>query len=514
MTMECRGLTNDVLSGPLSAAAREHLAQCAACRARRSELRALEADLVALGRALPSKTSPALVRRILTRIPKQAPARGSGWRWAAGFAAAAAVLLVVLFATRETSRPVPPSPAPREMVAVPAPPPIENVLDPVPPPPAPKPPAPAPAPVEPAPAPPQPPAPAPAPTPPPVEPGKTPPAPVEPPKPTPPSPGTKPAKVVFTLASIEGPLELQQDGGWKKVVKTAEWDEAFALRSTDRLARFTLPDGTRATLRPRSELRILTTQPPSLSLERGEAFFEVIPGANKAFAVVTPDARVQVTGTQFSVKRTDHTEIYVSSGEVRVSNDKGEVAVPAGNATSARKGAVPAKARPFDTDRANAWRRELDAPETIVYRYDFEDGRLPAPWSTGRLVNYGPPRGLNKFCLQGAPGLDLDYLRMDKRATTYRPGMKVRFRYWAKGIEAIWLQLSCQRTQDNFRLEVKNIVQGKWETVEMPLADFYRLVTPNDRPVEGDRFTWFNFAVAGPGGDLYFDDIELVEPQK
>src|SRR5689334_10791068 len=125
MTMECRGLTNDVLSGPLSAAARDHLAQCSGCRARRAELRALEADLVALGRALPSRTSPALVRRILTRIPKRAPARGAGWRWAAGFAAAAAVLLVVLFATRETSRPAPPT-APREMVAVPAPPPIEN----------------------------------------------------------------------------------------------------------------------------------------------------------------------------------------------------------------------------------------------------------------------------------------------------------------------------------------------------------------------------------------------------
>jgi hypothetical protein len=309
-------------------------------------------------------------------------------------------------------------------------------------------------------------------------------------------------------------LELQQAGVWKKVVKTAEWDEAVALRSGDRLARFTLPDGTRATLRPRTELRILSGTPPSLSLDRGEGFFEVIPGANRAFAVVTPDARVQVTGTQFSVRRTDHTEIFVSAGEVRVSNERGEVAVPAGNATSAKKGAVPTRARAFDTDRANAWRREMDAPEAIVYRYDFEDGRLPLPWSTGRLVNYGPPRGLNKFCLQGAPGLDLDYLRMDKRATTYRPGMKVRFRYWARSIDAIWLQFSCQRTQDNFRLEVKNIVQGKWETVEMPLADFYRMVTPTDRPVDGDRFTWFNIAASGPGGDLYFDDIELVEPQK
>src|SRR5262245_27073142 len=105
--MECRGLTNDVLTGPLTPAARDHLAQCAACRARRGELRTLEDDLVALGRALPPRSNPTLVRRILSRVPKRAAAVRPGWRWAAGFAAAAAVLMAVLFATRETSRPAP-----------------------------------------------------------------------------------------------------------------------------------------------------------------------------------------------------------------------------------------------------------------------------------------------------------------------------------------------------------------------------------------------------------------------
>jgi len=58
------------------------------------------------------------------------------------------------------------------------------------------------------------------------------------------------------------------------------------------------------------------------------------------------------------------------------------------------------------------------------------------------------------------------------------------------------------------------VATGKWETVELPVADFYRLITPGDRPIEGDRFTWLNFAVAGTNGDVYFDDIELVEAQK
>ena len=58
------------------------------------------------------------------------------------------------------------------------------------------------------------------------------------------------------------------------------------------------------------------------------------------------------------------------------------------------------------------------------------------------------------------------------------------------------------------------MAQGKWETVELPVADFYRLITPTDRLLEGDRFTWLNFAVAGTNAELYFDDIELVEVQK
>jgi hypothetical protein len=511
MMMECRDLTNDVLTEPLSPAARAHLEGCAACRARRAELRALDGNLRALSRALPSAANPALVRRIVARIPMRAAASRGPWRWAGGLAAAAALLLAVLLSTREAVKE-----SPREMVAVPAPPPIENVLDPVPPPPAPKAPLRPAAPAEPprpAPLPARTPEPAPAPKAP--EPEKPAPLPAEPARPAPKAPLTKPAKIVLALSGVEGTIELQDGESWKKVLKAADWEPSSSLRSGDRVARFTLSDGTRATLRPRSELRILASAPPSLSLEKGEVFFDVIPGAGRQFSVVTPDARVQVTGTQFSVKRSDHTEVYVSAGEVHVSNEKGDVKVPAGNASSARKGASPAKPRALDADRASAWRRELDAPETTIFRYDFEDGRLPLPWSTGKVVNFGPPRGLNKFCLQGSPGIDLDYTRMDKRATTFRSGLRLRFRYWATGVESIWVQLSCERTRDNYRQEIKNLALGKWESVELPLADFYRLITPDDHPQEGDRFVWLNFAVArGTNGDVYFDDIELVEVQK
>jgi hypothetical protein len=504
--MECNELTNDALIDPASPAQRAHLDGCAACSARRAELRSLENDLAALGRALPFAANPALVRRIVARIPKQAAPASTAWRWAAGFAAAAAILLAVVLASRET-----PEAPRREMVSVPNRPPIETVLDPVPLPPASKPPLPAPAPLEPAPrvTPPVPP-PTPVPSPPPVEPEKPAPAPAQPPKPATPPADTKPARVVLTIANAEGALELQEGAAWKKIAKSAEWDEAAGLRTTEKSARFTLPDGTRATLRPRSELRILAATPPSLSLEHGEAFFEVIPGVGRQFSIVTPDARVQVSGTQFSVRRNGHTEIVVSSGEVRVSNDKGETLVTAGNGTTARKASAPAKPKPVDTDAITAWRRAIDPPETPRFRYDFEDARKPLPWQGGKVVA-GPARGLNRYCLEGSPGITLDLTSVDKRVSTVKGVLKVRFRYFAPAGDQLWVQLFNDRVRDNFRYDLKGIATGKWETFEVPLSEFYVLIDGAAKIQEGDRLSWFNVSVSGTNGPVYFDDIELVE---
>jgi ferric-dicitrate binding protein FerR (iron transport regulator) len=508
--MDCRDLTNDRLTGPAEPAVRDHLEACAACRERRRELQDLEAGLAALGRALPRREHPALVRRIVARIPRPAAASNAGLRWGAGLAAAAALLFAIVLATRRT----PSTPRPEIAEALPSPsveaPPEPAVEVPVP---APAPPAPAPRP-KPADPLPRPPAPVTVPkTAPPAPPPAAPavPRPVDVPR-TPPPAESRPARVLLTLTAIEGALELQEGGSWKKISQATAWDRADALRAGDRTARFTLPDGTRATLRPHGELRLLVDAPPSLSLERGEVFFEVVPGRDRRFSVATPDARIEVTGTQFSVRRGDRTEILVTSGEVRVSNEKGEVRVPAGTGTSARKGSAPARPRIVDADRATAWRRELDGVETPRFRYDFENGRLPYPWSNGKVVA-GPARGLNRFCLQGGPGTDANLARLDPKAVTLRGTLKLRLRYWTAGADALWVQLFNDRVGDNFRFDVKAPAHGKWEALELPVADFARLAD-GSHPQEGDRFTWLNVSVSGPAGAVYFDDIELVEVRK
>jgi len=508
MMMDCRDLTNDLLVGRLDSEVRVHLEGCPDCRARREELQSLEADLGALGRALGGREDRALVRGILAALPRAPASKFPAWRWAAGLAAAAAVLLIIVFASSE-----PPAPPRAEMVAVPAPPPIESLLDPVPPAPPPVPPLPptpvpdkTPAPVVPAPVlPPAPPAP--------VNPVPPAPKPVEVPRPmAPPTQPAAPTRVTLALSGIDGNLEAQDGAAWKKLAKAAEWDASSPLRSADRPARFTLPDGTRVSLRPRSEVRLLVAEPPSLALEKGEAFFEVIPGAGRRFSVVTPDARIEVTGTQFSVKRSERTEVLVSAGEVVLSNEKGEARLPAGTGSSARKGSAPSRPRVVDADRAHAWRRDLDGPEVSRFRYDFEDGRLPLPWTSGKVVA-GPARGINRSCLEGGPGVDADLSRADKRATVVHGALKFRFRYWTSDADTIWVQLFSERARDNFRFDLKGVAHGKWETVEIAIPDFYRLAD-GSHPQEGDRFTWLNFSVSGAKSPVYFDDIELVEVQK
>lgn len=510
--MECRELTNDVLIGPLSSAARTHLETCPACRRRQADAQSIASGLSQLGRYLPAKEDPALVRRVIARLPRSSSRPRRVWPWAAALGGAAAAFL----AATMLASPPPLLPNRPEVIAVPAPAPVRPVLEPTLPPSQSRPveaarPMPE-APKAHSPTPPAPPVVARAPEPP----GPAVPAPPAPPLPSRPEPRaepTRPARSVMTLAGIEGTLEVQMGETWKKVVGAGSWEDSVALRSADRPARFVLPEGTRATLRPHCEMRLLTVAPPSIELGRGEAFFEVVPGAGHSLRVLTPDACVQVTGTQFSVLRTDHTEVYVSAGEVKVNNDKGEVLVAAGSASSVRRGAPPARPRPVDVDHLNAWHREMDGVEATLFRYDFEDGRLPLPWSTGKVVKSGPPRGLNVYCLQGSPGIDANLVKMDKRVTTMRKGVKLRFRYWTTGLELMWVQLSCVRIQDNFRFELRNVAPGKWETVEIPLSAFFRLAD-GSHPQEGDRFTWFNISVAGAAEGPYFDDLELVEIQK
>lgn len=508
--MSCREITHDILldvaAGAAVPEARAHLEGCPRCRAEFETVRALAGDLERLGLALREHSEARALERLLDRLQKAPPPRKVRprrriWPWLAAGATVATAAAAFLWlrpapalrreapaaAAPEAPRPVPPpdsEPAPARPPESPSPP-------------AARPPDPSPAPRR---------------EPPGSErpPETSPEPPTEPAVPAPPPGSTQPARAFLAVARLQGPVEVREGNSWKKVQILPKWDEGGSLRAGERPGQVVLADGARLTLRPRTEIRAAGVSPPVIFLQSGEVFCDIPPAPGRRFGVSTRDALVQVTGTQFAVRGTGSaTEVLVASGAVVVANDRGEARVPAGTGLAVRRSAPPGKPRPIDVDQALSWRKLAEPPEAVLVRFTFEDGRRPACFDGGRVASPGPTRGLNRFCLEGSPGLHFD-LRRAWPGAAVRPGLRVRFRYYAEKGGAIWVQLFNDRVGDNFRYDVPHVAAGTWEAVEAPLAQFYRLADRSSALLPGDPLTWFNIAAAGAGA-FYFDDVEIAE---
>ena len=127
-----------------------------------------------------------------------------------------------------------------------------------------------------------------------------------------------------------------------------------------------LPDGTRVTLGAETKLGVVLTESlRHVSLEYGEAYFEVYPEAIRPFTVGSGFANVSVLGTSFEVSVSeDSTKVAVSDGTVSVDlsavgtgrKTTSTVPVNAGQLVKAtRQGISPVK--PIDPEAIGAWRR-------------------------------------------------------------------------------------------------------------------------------------------------------------
>lgn len=87
----------------------------------------------------------------------------------------------------------------------------------------------------------------------------------------------------------------------------------------------TLPDGSVITLNKFSELKYpekFVGNSRNISLEQGEAFFDVAKNRNKPFIIQVKDITVKVVGTSFNIKISDkNTEVIVETGIVQVSKN-------------------------------------------------------------------------------------------------------------------------------------------------------------------------------------------------
>ncbi|MBL8268477.1 FecR family protein [Steroidobacter sp.] len=94
------------------------------------------------------------------------------------------------------------------------------------------------------------------------------------------------------------------------------------------LAIVPIADGSSVTLGTDSKIRVALSQSERrVSLDRGEAFFDVAKDSTRPFVVVAGDRRVVAVGTQFSVRReAGDVRVVVAEGRVRVEEGSGSTA--------------------------------------------------------------------------------------------------------------------------------------------------------------------------------------------
>ena len=136
-------------------------------------------------------------------------------------------------------------------------------------------------------------------------------------------------------------------------------DRQIQLVADAQVQEFVLPDGSRITLAPGSQLAYSEKSPRMTNLE-GKAFFEVARDESVPFEVTADGAFVKVLGTKFMVDAGSSVkEVYVTEGKVlfaRSSDSEGVVLTKDMQATLSQSDAVPVIAVEADVNSI-AWQR-------------------------------------------------------------------------------------------------------------------------------------------------------------
>ena len=133
----------------------------------------------------------------------------------------------------------------------------------------------------------------------------------------------------------------------------------FTARST--IHSDVLPDGSRVTLAPRSEVSVqISTTERTVAMATGEAFFRVHPDKHKPFTVTTSQVAVTAVGTAFDVRsESDRVTVTVQEGVVDVSpvgvTGRQRWRVTAGSQISYDLGSHTARISAVEADRLVAW---------------------------------------------------------------------------------------------------------------------------------------------------------------
>jgi RNA polymerase sigma factor (sigma-70 family) len=154
-----------------------------------------------------------------------------------------------------------------------------------------------------------------------------------------------------------------------------------------------------------------------------------------------------------------------------------------------------------------------NAPRQVLFRLDFEDGKLPAICTAGKVVE-GPRRAGNRFCLEGGPLLEAKSrvsLGKEPGLFTYADNLALVFDLWVDGrVSTVDLYFWNRTQQASQGLEPPlRPASERWvEGIVVPIADFKSGNGIGPKP--GDVITGLAIQAGQAGGKLYVDNLELV----
>jgi serine/threonine-protein kinase len=166
--------------------------------------------------------------------------------------------------------------------------------------------------------------------------------------------------------------------------------------------------------------------------------------------------------------------------------------------------------------KADTGRKTVDLPKTVelprevLFRLDFEDGKLPALCRGCKVVR-GPDRPGNDFCLEAET---LTYgakvaLKDGGSICTFAEGLQLVFDLWVDDrVSTVDLFLWNRTLQDSQGLSTAlRVPRQRWiEGIRVPFADFKN--QGNTGPKPGDVIG--SITIHGRGGTFYIDNLQIV----
>jgi len=151
-------------------------------------------------------------------------------------------------------------------------------------------------------------------------------------------------------------------------------------------------------------------------------------------------------------------------------------------------------------------------PGQLLFRFDFEDGKLPALFGAGKVVA-GPPRPGNRFCLEGAAvaAKGQVFLQNEQGLFTHSDDLALVFDLWVDArVSTVDLHFWNRTQQASQGIEPLRVSGERWiEGIVVPIADF-RSGANGSGPKAGDVIVSLAIQTGQAGGKLYVDNVELV----